>query len=70
MKVHTQDTKQEFQPKSLTIEIESQEEYDMMHRLFSHNITVPDALYPNSASKAEKLEKLMSQIFYSLTGSN
>lgn len=67
MKVQTKESKQEFQPKTLTIEIETQEELEVLHKLFALNLSVPDIVYPNSVRKAEELSDIMEKVFYSLT---
>lgn len=67
MKVQMKESKQEFQPKTLTIEIETQEELEVLHKLFALNLSVPDIVYPNSVRKAEELSDIMEKVFYSLT---
>lgn len=67
MKVQMKESKQEFQPKTLTIEIETQEELEVLHKLFTLNLSVPDIVYPNSVRKAEELSDIMEKVFYSLT---
>lgn len=67
MKVQMKESKQEFQPKTLTIEIETQEELEILQKLFTLNFSVPDIVYPNSVRKAEELSYIMEKVFYSLT---
>lgn len=67
MKVQMKESKQEFQPKTLTIEIETQEELEVLHKLFALNLSVPDIVYPSSVRKAEELSDIMEKVFYSWT---
>lgn len=51
-----------FTPCTLSITIETKEEYDALKELFWHNLSVPDIVFPLSLKKNKLLSDLMNSI--------
>lgn len=65
MKVNKITTQPEFQPVTLQITIESQEEFDLLKTLFATNETVPEAMFEEgyiSKTKRDILSELMGNV--------
>lgn len=63
MKVNKITTQPEFQPVTLQITIESQEELALLKELFKKNVTIPHYLFGNSG--ALRLSEMMGDIYTS-----
>lgn len=65
MKVETI-TETGFRPIELKITIESQEEKELLKRLFLLDVSIPELVFGNDPEKENKLNKIMREIYQAL----
>lgn len=56
-----------FQPYTLTLEVESEEEHEFLRAIMSRTVTIPGMLYPEDTTSQEMCGNIMYDIFRKIT---
>lgn len=62
MQVKMQSQEPKFKPKTLTIQIETEEEYQQLSDMLMYDVSIPELVCRGQKQKAEKLGALMGTI--------
>jgi len=62
MQVQIETEPKVYEPKTLKITFETEEEYEMFSELVAYDVSIPELVYANEPSKQTKLMQMMLRI--------